>query len=213
MYSIPPLILFCFKSNFGWGCTHPPCPEINQVMSGAVYFMAFALAGNLIKHWDVSLCRRPIRIVMILLTSLAMGFIVQLAIASLLLQNSSAHYQWMEHYETIATVMYISEGLLLSAVLLLLARKFLPQTGPAGLWREKNRTPTFIAGTATFLTWILVLVSGWLLESTTKFISWCGLALLIIAAVCSLLDHSGEKHPPFFWLAAVAQAIISERAW
>ena len=94
-----------------------------MLLSGLLYFLTVSLGLRFVLVWISTALAWKLKAPMILMLSLSTGYVAYGAFDSLWLQCSSAHHQWMEHYQMIMETFLIAGGILITGVIEKLAPK------------------------------------------------------------------------------------------
>lgn len=103
------LCLACLLSPFGWGFTHPPHPWANMILSFAYYGVVIISGIRLIQAlWRSSAAAKG------LLLTLGVFLVITTAFlggASLLVQPTSSHHQYIVHMQIVFVVLVVLAGI------------------------------------------------------------------------------------------------------
>lgn len=98
----------CLFSPFGWGFTHPPLSGVNFLASLGFFVLVTITGIRTMQAWWQA--RHVLRPLMLFLGAAFLATVVLLGGGSMSLQDTSAHYQWIDHMSVILIGLGILSG-------------------------------------------------------------------------------------------------------
>ena len=103
------LCLACLSSPFGWGVTHHPYPWANMLLSFTYYSVVILAGMRLIQAlWRSSLAAKGLMLTLGVFLVITAAF---LGGASLLVQPTSSHHQYIVHMQIVLVVLVVLAGI------------------------------------------------------------------------------------------------------